>query len=240
MTLSPALLDDGPWSLSVSVSADHDRRTLAADLAAVMATAPTRLDGTAAVQVWIEEVRDGDDEAVAHLVTPYRDLWQLRRRLPADPSGLVTRGFDPGRDVQAWVDVNNRAFAWHPEQSGQTPDRVAATMAEPWFDADGFRILEIDGRMAGFCWTKVHADHDPPMGEIFVIGLDPDFHGRGLGGPMTLAGLEWLSAQGITLANLYVESDNDPANATYERLGFSHHATNRAYTSDPAAVPGAA
>lgn len=240
MTLTPSVLDDGPWSLSVSVSPDHDRRALAGDLAAIMATAPTRLDGTAAVQVWIEEVRDGDDEAIAHLVTPYRDLWQLRRTLPADPSGLETRSFDPDRDIETWVRVNNRAFSWHPEQSGQTAARVAATMTEPWFDADGFRILELDGRMAGFCWTKVHPDHVPPMGEIFVIGLDPDFHGRGLGGPMTLAGLEWLSTQGITLANLYVESDNDPANATYERLGFGHHATNRAYSSDPAAVPGSA
>ena len=35
MTLTPSLLDDGPWSLSISVSADHDRRTMftAADLA---------------------------------------------------------------------------------------------------------------------------------------------------------------------------------------------------------------
>ena len=237
MTLTPSLVDHGPWSMSITVSADHDRLTLAADLATVMASAPTRLDGTAAVQVWVEEVRAGDDDALAHLVTPYRDLWQLRRPLPADPSGLETRAFDPAIDIETWVRVNNRAFAWHPEQSGQSPERVVATMAEPWFDADGFRILEIDGRMAGFCWTKIHADHQPPMGEIFVIGLDPDFHGRGLGGPMTLAGLEWLSAQGITLANLYVESDNDPANATYQRLGFRHHATNRAYTSDPAAVP---
>ena len=57
---------------------------------------------------------------------------------------------------------------------------------------------------------------------------------------MTLAGLEWLSEpRASPLANLYVESDNDPANATYERLGFSTaHATNRAYTSDPAAVAG--
>lgn len=236
MTITSTLLDDGPWTMSISVDPHHDRDSMAEDLAAAMAAAPTRLDGTSAVQVWLEDVRDGDDQRIAHLVQPYRDLWQLRRTLPADPSGLQTRAFDPTHDVDTWIDVNNRAFAWHPEQSGQTPERVAATMAEPWFDPEGFRILELDGRMAGFCWTKIHADHEPPMGEIFVIGLDPDFHGRGLGGPMTLAGLEWLASQGLTLANLYVESDNHPANATYERLGFERHATNRAYTSDPTAV----
>lgn len=233
MTLSSTTLDGGTWSLSIGVSPDHDRSTLAGDLATAMGAAPTRLDGTSGVQIWLEDVRDGDDELIAHLVTPYRDLLQLRRPLPADPSGLTTRDFVPADDADEWVAVNNRAFHWHPEQGGQTRERLAATMAEPWFRADGFRILELEGRMAGFCWTKIHADHDPVLGEIFVIAVDPDFHGRGLGGPMTLAGLEWLSAQGITVANLYVESDNHPALATYDRLGFSTHSTNRAYSSVP-------
>ena len=46
---------------------------------------------------------------------------------------------------------------------------------------------------------------------------------------MTLAGLEWLADQGLTVGMLYVESDNDPANATYEGIGFRRHHTDRAY-----------
>jgi mycothiol synthase len=109
-------------------------------------------------------------------------------------------------------------------------------MAEPWFDADGFLLHERDGRLAGFCWTKVHpaepALGDPPMGEIYAIAIDPDFHGQGLGGPMTLAGLAWLAAQGLTVGMLYVESDNHPAVRTYERIGFTVHHVDRAYTLD--------
>ena len=59
--------------------------------------------------------------------------------------------------------------------------------------------------------------------------FDPSMHGQGLGSPMTRAGLDWLAAQGIEHGMLYVESDNDPANRTYEKIGFHRHRTDRAY-----------
>lgn len=233
VTITTTPLEQGPFRLSVTVSADHPRSSLAVDVERAVAGSPATLDGQHQVQVWVEEVRDGDDELLASVATPYRDLLQLRRNLPAPPSGIETRAFDPRRDIDAFIEVNNRAFSWHPEQAGMTRDRFVDIMGEAWFDPEGFRILELDGRIAGFCWTKVHDDHSPVLGEIYVIGLDPDYHGRGLGGPMTLAGLEWLASRHVTVANLYVESDNEPALRTYDRLGFVRHSTNRAYRTDP-------
>ena len=202
------------------------------ETAGPLAEAVARLDDVdahAPARLWIREVAEGDDDAARHHgFEPYRDLWQLRCELPAEPSGLSTRAFALA-DINEFVAVNNRAFHWHPEQGGLTAADVRSRMAEPWFDADGFRLHHRGGRLAGFCWTKVHADHDPPLGEIYVIAVDPDFSGRGLGGPMTLAGLEWLSQRGLTVGMLYVESDNHPANAVYRRIGFEHHHTDRAY-----------
>ncbi len=191
------------------------------------------LDAGDGAQLWIREVAAGDDEAARrHRFEPYRDLWQLRCGLPAEPSGLATRAFTID-DMDEFVTVNNRAFHWHPEQGGLTTYDVHNRMAEPWFDPGGFRLHHRDGRLAGFCWTKVHPDHDPPLGEIYVIAVDPEFSGRGLGRPMTLAGLEWLSASGLTVGMLYVESDNHPANAVYRRIGFERHHTDRAYRRLP-------
>ncbi len=210
----------------------HEDRA-ACDTAGILAEALAGLDDASGIQLWIRGATAGDDEAAwSHGFEPYRDLWQLRCRLPAEPSGLATRAFSID-DLDEFVAVNNRAFHWHPEQGGLTAADVRDRMAEPWFDADGFRLHHRDGRLAGFCWTKVHSDHDPPLGEIYVIALDPDFSGRGLGGPMTLAGLEWLSEHGLDTGMLYVESDNHPANAVYRRIGFEHHHTDRAYRRPP-------
>lgn len=176
--------------------------------------------------VWVHGADDDRDARMRSLgLVTERTLLQLRRPLPAPIASLPTRPFTPD-DLDELVAVNNRAFAWHPEQGGLTPSAVHARMAEPWFSADGLRVLELDGRIAGFCWTKVH-DEPEPVGEIYVIGLDPDFAGRGLGGPLTAAGLEWLAARGLPTAMLYVEADNTPARRLYDRLGFGIHRTDR-------------
>ena len=173
-----------------------------------------------------------DGVAAAAGLTATRDLLHLRVPLPApdpDPEP-ATRPFTPS-DADASIEVNNRAFHWHPEQSGMTRERLDALTAEAWFDPAGFLLHERDGRLAGFCWTKLHHDETPLLGEIFVIAVDPDFHGQGLGRALTLAGLRWLHHAGATIGGLYVESDNVPAIATYERIGFTLHHIQRAYTT---------
>ncbi len=219
---------DGPsegefkWSVHVSNRVDPD------ELCAVIDDALSNCDD-GPTQLWIREVDPFSHRAVTECGwEAHRDLWQLRRALPTDRSGLDTEAFTAD-DIDEFVAVNNRAFSWHPEQGGLTAGAVRRSMAEPWFDPEGFRLLHMEGRLAGFCWTKIHVDAKPPLGEIYVIAIDPDFHGRGLGGPMTLAGLEWLTGRGLSIAMLYVESDNAAANAVYAKLGFVHHHTDRAY-----------
>jgi len=182
---------------------------------------------------WVHGVR-AEHEALADAVglVPVRSLFQMRRPLPLDEStDLVTRPFRPGVDDEAWLEVNNRAFHWHPDQGGWTLDVLAGRLAEPWFDPDGFLLHERDGRLAGFCWTKVHpaTDVDPALGEIYVIAVDPDFVGLGLGRALTVAGLQHLADRGLEVGMLYVESDNAPAVGLYEALGFHVHQTDTAF-----------
>lgn len=196
--------------------------------------------GATSVQLIVEGAGDVHQQmADANGFTLEREILQLRRDLPLDePWSLAVRPFEVGRDDAAWIECNNRAFAWHPDQRDFTLAALQTKQAEPWFDPAGFLLHERDGRLAGFCWTKVHADERPPLGEIFVIGVDPDFQGQGLGRQLVLAGLDWLAGQGLRNGILYTESSNVSALALYAKLGFETNAVNRWWraTPDPAAA----
>ena len=185
---------------------------------------------------WFVSDPSADDEAAAvrHGLHVERDLLQLRRPLPVDVAVpvIATRAFVPGDDEAEWVEVNNRAFETHPEQGGWTIDDVRVREAEGWFDPQGFLLHHDDatGKLAAFVWTKVHDEESPPSGEIYVIGVDPAFQGRGLGRTLTVIGLDWMHrSRGIDHGMLYVDAANAPAVAMYTRLGFTVDHTDRSF-----------
>jgi len=168
----------------------------------------------------------------------FRALWQMRRPLagpldrPVLPASRTLRTFVPGQDEDEWLSLNGRAFAKHPEQGGWTRHDLELREREPWFDPAGFFIVERDGLMAGFHWTKVHPPGEqggspdpgaPPssgLGEVYVVGVDPAEQGSGLGRALTLAGLHHLRDLGVAEVMLYADEDNVPAIRMYEGLGF--------------------
>jgi mycothiol synthase len=188
-----------------------------------------------------------------------RVLFQMRRPLtaplpePGAPDGVRLRTFVPGQDEQAWTELNNRAFVSHPDQGGWGVSEVELREKEPWFDPEGFFLAERDGALVGFHWTKVHGGHDadaphehphpdgadhpehehhdhPPIGEVYIVGVDPAEQGRGLGPWLTLVGLHSLRDRGLAEVLLYVDESNAAAVRTYERLGFERHAVDVMYS----------
>ena len=188
------------------------------------------------VRVWAH----GDHPAAAALAgrLGLRRARELHRMLldplPADlpapktPDGVTLRAFVPGRDEPAVVAVNGRAFDWHPVQGALSVGELLATEAEPWFDPNGF-LLAVDAadRVLGFHWTKIHPGAGPnetprdPVGEVYVLGVDPHAQGGGLGRALTIAGLRYLAERGLRRVILYVEGDNRPAIAVYSKIGFN-------------------
>jgi len=167
-----------------------------------------------------------------------RTLLQMRRHLPLEPAlaqlgdDLQTTSFSHDRDEEAWLVVNNAAFATHPEQGAWDAQTLRSRYHEPWFEDDCIRLHHIDGALAGFCWTKIHPHSDPLMGEIYVIAVHPDYVGRGLGTALTAAGLNHMANLGAEVAMLFVDADNSAALSSYERLGFTRHHRERAFVGD--------
>lgn len=201
----------------------------------------------AQLRVWSH----GDHPAAARLAERFglsraRELLVLRARVagadwpePKLPDHLTLRTFVPGRDEQGVIEVNARAFDWHPEQGSFDVEQLRRVQAEDWFDPDGFFLAENDtGRVVGFHWTKVHeANPDrfggEPVGEVYVVGVDPSVQGGGLGKALTLAGLRYLRDRGLRQVILYVEGDNAPAVAVYRGLGFQTVETDVQYAREP-------
>ncbi len=225
--------DRETWSLELV--APPDAGSLAGQLVDTALDA-VRAGGGGRVRLWVGYADRADDlSATTRGFVVERDLLQLRCPLPATGTAgeaPVTRPFRIGSDEEAWLVANNRAFADHPEQGHWDLATLEAREAEAWFDPDGFRVLDVGGRIAGSCWTKIHASTVPPMGEIYVISVDPDFHGRGWGRGLTLAGLDWLADAGLTTGMLYVDAANAPAVGLYGSMGFTVHHVDRAYVVD--------
>ncbi len=174
-----------------------------------------------------------------------RTLVQLRRpvggagqAVPAElPAGVRLRTFVSGVDDAAFLQVNARAFAWHPEQGRLDQVGLDAEKQQDWFDPDGFFLaVDASDRLLGYHWTKVHAiDPTPgtsepaPIGEVFVLGVDPQSPTRRLGTPLLAAGLDYLRERGLATVMLYSEGDNDKALALYRRFGFQPYLTDVVY-----------
>ncbi len=207
----------------------------------------------------------GDLPAAARLAAAVgfhrsRALWQMRRSLSAEiaepqlPAGISVRSFRVGLDEDAWLALNSRAFARHPEQGAWTRSDLELREREPWFDPAGFFLAEREGTLAGFHWTKVHgsvrrdtaaggsareaASDREAIGEVYVVGVDPAERGTGLGRALTLIGMRHLRGLGLAEVMLYVDESNTAAIGLYASLGFEHSGTDVMFSrggAEPAA-----
>jgi len=151
------------------------------------------------------------------------------------------RTFIPGLDNQAFLALNNNVFANYPDQGGWSEDDLKVRVNESWFDDKGFFVAEDEGQLIGFCWTKIHGAHThshtgsdvdhghEALGEIYVLAVNPDYKGQGIGRDLTITGLNYLRYQGLNNVMLYVGVENKPAFNLYKSLGFNEFGSDVMY-----------
>ena len=169
-------------------------------------------------------------------LTAGRQLMHMHRH-PGEPPYIATpdsasiRAFMRGVDEQALLDLNNHIFEGHPENGAWTMDDVMARTAQPWFRTDDVLMLEVDGRLAGFCWLKVEERGDEGyIGEIYVIGTAPEYQGMGLGRFLLSRALSHLHERDVVAVAVYVDQSNTRGVALYWSLDFHHHHVDVCYS----------
>ena len=157
-----------------------------------------------------EAEHEPDHEEMALTIGPYRG--------PADDEGILA--------------VNAAAFGALPDQGSWTQEDLDARFAAEWFDpADLLVMRDQQQQIVGFHWTKVHQPGSigfptprpagaSPVGEVYVLALDPRVQGRGWARPLLRAGLEHLRQRGCREVILYVDDSNVGARRLYLREGF--------------------
>ena len=156
-----------------------------------------------------------------------RHILKIHRSLvdpiPVIKHSYTLRTFNPATDKQQWLDLNNTIFAHHPDQGNWAMADLENRMSEPWFDPAGFFLCLHDEKIVGFCWTKIHQDlvNADPVGELYVIGVDPQEHSKGIGKTVCNEGLIYLRGRGIKESILYVDADNEAGKGLYTSLGFN-------------------
>ena len=151
------------------------------------------------------------------------------------------RTFIPDLDNQAFLSLNNKVFANYPDQGGWSEDDLKVRLNENWFEKEGFFVAEDKGELIGFCWTKIHGAHThshngldvdhghDAIGEIYVLAVNPEYKGKGVGRDLTLTGLNYLKYQGLSNVMLYVGVENKPAFNLYKSLGFNEFGSDVMY-----------
>jgi mycothiol synthase len=151
------------------------------------------------------------------------------------------RTFISGLDNQAFLALNNNVFANYPDQGGWSEDDLKVRLNEDWFETEGFFVAEDNSELIGFCWTKIHGAHThshsggdddhghEALGEIYVLAVNPDYKGQGVGRNLTITGLNHLKYQGLNNVMLYVGIENKPAFKLYKSLGFNEFGSDVMY-----------
>ena len=155
-----------------------------------------------------------------HILKINRSLTDL---LPTTKREYTIRTFDPKEDKDRWLALNNKIFTSHPDQGNWAIQDLENRMAENWFDPAGFFLATKGDEIVGFVWTKIHQDfvNQEPVGELYVVGVDPDHAHQGIGRVVSVTAINYLVAKGLKHSMLYVDADNENGLALYTSLGFN-------------------
>ena len=230
-------LDASTPSVLAIVTVDPERRDSGiADWTYEQILERARSDGAAALDTVVDsrdmDTRDflkhRDFEQLVSVWTMEADPDFAPAEAPQPSSGFHLRVYRIGEDAALLTDLYNRTFDQHVTFAPSTVEETRSIETTPGFDPDLTTLLETDGGEAvAYARTTLRAD--PNDAWIDILGVIPEYQGRGLGRYMLLDCMYRLAQARPRAIRLSVEGINDRATALYDSEGFMKIRTRICY-----------
>jgi mycothiol synthase len=133
----------------------------------------------------------------------------------------------PGQEDKL-TKLQNRAFAGTWGYNPNSVEEITFRINLSTCSRQDIVLTYDEDRAVGCCWTGISCEKGIPSerkGRIHMLGVDPDYRGKGIGAELMMAGLTRLRNRGLRVAELTVDSENRTACALYQSLGFEVQAS---------------
>ena len=154
-------------------------------------------------------------------VRTYLDmLWNMDELAELElPEGYSVLSFQTG-DTPLLTQVQNDAFTGSWGFCPNTEEQIEYRTQMPNTSKDGILFLMEGNSPAGYCWTVMVPAENGVRGVISMIGVVPDYRGKGVSRHILQAGMKHLRSIGLAEIGLEVDGNNAPAVGLYESAGF--------------------
>ena len=155
------------------------------------------------------------------LVRTYLDMLWNQDELPdlELPRGFSVRSFQKG-DTPLLTQVQNDAFTGSWGFSPNTEEQIEYRTHMANTSKPGILFLFEGVNPAGYCWTVMVPAESGVRGMIGMIGVVPQYRGKGVSRHILQAGMKHLRSIGHSEIGLEVDGNNDPAVRLYKSTGF--------------------
>ena len=140
-----------------------------------------------------------------------------------DQAALGFRHLQYGEEDKL-TQIQNRSFAGSWGYNPNTVEQVTYHTSLSDRSPEDIVLIYDGDKVTGYCWTGIIYEAEAAIGKrrgrIFMLGVDPDYQGRGVGRRALLAGLARLKSKGVQVTELTVDSENEVACALYRSVGF--------------------
>jgi mycothiol synthase len=148
----------------------------------------------------------------------HMSLAEYREMTLTIPSGFELTHFLPGEE-ESLCTLQNMSFTDSWGFRPNTVEEICYLLDASWCRPDGILYINNSQTKVGYCWTMEHPN-DRDKGYIRMMGINPQYRGRGLGKTILIAGIEYLLQNGIKEIELSVDGRNHIAKHLYQSVGF--------------------